>query len=77
MTSLQTVPCHYYGGIVLLEEKIVSNSPLDLQDMWMKDFIHTVLAHHPRITMQIKQLKVAFFYISANPTFKQAYTATL
>ena len=28
-----------YGGIVLLEEKIVS-SQLDWQDMWVKDFIH-------------------------------------
>ena len=47
MTSLQSVPCHNAGmgsGIVLLEEKIVSNSPVDRQDMWIKDFIHIALA---------------------------------
>ena len=47
MSSLQTVPCpiaYRYGGIVSLEEKIVSNSPIDWQDMWAKDFIDIVLA---------------------------------
>ena len=41
MTSLQTVPCHIagMGGSVLLEEKCVSNSPIDWQDIWVKDFI--------------------------------------
>ena len=36
MTSLQTY-CRY-GGILLLEEKTVSNSPIDWQDIWVKDF---------------------------------------
>ena len=47
MTSLQTIPCHIadlHAGIVLLEEKIVSNSPINLQDMWVNDFINIVLA---------------------------------
>ena len=41
MASLQTVPCHI-AGIVLLEERDVSNS-LILQDMWVKDFIYIAL----------------------------------
>ena len=39
--------CHdqqYSEGIVLLEEKNVSNSPIDWQDMWVKDFLHIALA---------------------------------
>ena len=47
MTSLQIVPCHIAGigsAIVLLEVKIVSNSPRDGQVMWVKDFIHIALA---------------------------------
>ena len=47
MTSLQTVPCNIAGmwsSIVLLEEKIVSNSLIDWQDMRVKDFIHMALA---------------------------------
>ena len=47
MTSLQTVPCHIagrYAGIVLLEEKIVSNSLINLQEMWVKEFIYIMLA---------------------------------
>ena len=46
MTGLQTVPCHIadmVSGIVLLEEKIVSNSLRDRQDMPVKDFIHIAL----------------------------------
>ena len=46
MTNLQTVPCHIAGmgsGIVLLDEKIVSNCTRDRQDMWVKDFIHIAL----------------------------------
>ena len=44
ITSLKTVPCDIAGTeIVLLEEKIVSNS-LILQDMLMKDFIYIALA---------------------------------
>ena len=31
-------------GIVLLEEKIVSNSLINLQDMWVKYFIYIALA---------------------------------
>ena len=46
MTGLQTVPCHIadmVSGIVLLDEKIVSNSLRDRQDMPVKDFIlHSV-----------------------------------
>ena len=42
MASLQTVPCHI-ADIVLLEERNVSNSLLNLQDMWVKDFIYTAL----------------------------------
>ena len=37
MASFQTVPCHIagkYAGIVLLEEKIVSNNLINWQDMW-------------------------------------------
>ena len=48
MTGLQTVPCHIAGmglGIVFLEEKIVSNSLIDRQDMRVKDFIHMALAY--------------------------------
>ena len=41
MTSLQTVPCHIAG---ILEENIVSNSLINLQDMWVKDFIYIALA---------------------------------
>ena len=39
MATLQTVPYHIAGmgsGMVLLEEKIVSNSPRDRQDIWVK-----------------------------------------
>ena len=37
MASLQTVPCHMQrsAGIVLLEERNVSNSLIILQDMWV------------------------------------------
>ena len=34
--------CRYWGN-VLLEDNIVSNSPIDWQDMWAKDFIHIAL----------------------------------
>ena len=34
----------WYAAIVLLEEKIVSNILIDLQEMWVKDFIHISLA---------------------------------
>ena len=46
MTSLQTVPCHIAGmlELILLKEKIVSNSLIILQDMWVKDFIYIALA---------------------------------
>ena len=46
MTSLQTVPCHIVGvlALSLAKEKIVSNSLIDLQDMWVKDFIHIAVA---------------------------------
>ena len=39
MTSLQTVPRHIadIAGIVLLEDKIVFNSLINLQDTWVKD----------------------------------------
>ena len=43
MIDLQTVPCHIAGmglGIVLLEDKIVSNSLIDRQDMRVTNFIH-------------------------------------
>ena len=42
ITSLQTY-CRY-AGIVLLEEKFVSNGLIDLQDMWVTDYIHIALA---------------------------------
>ena len=38
-----SLPYCMYAGIVLLEEKIVSNSLIDLQDMWVKD-IYIALA---------------------------------
>ena len=38
------LPYCRYNGIVLLKEKIVSNSLTDLQDMWVKDFIPIALA---------------------------------
>ena len=41
-----TVPCHIAGmglDIVLLEDKIVSNSLIERQDMRLRDFIHMVL----------------------------------
>ena len=52
MTGLQTVPYRIAGmglNIVLLEEKIVSNSPTDRQGMRIKDFTHRALAckFHP------------------------------
>ena len=45
MTSLQTVPCHTAGmlELILLKEKIVSNSLIIWQDMWDKDFIYIAL----------------------------------
>ena len=46
MTGLLTVPCHIADmvlDIVLLEEKIVSNSRKDRQDIPVKDFIHIAL----------------------------------
>ena len=45
--SLQTVPCYIAGmglGIVLLEEKIISKSLRDRQDIWVKKIIHIALA---------------------------------
>ena len=39
-----SLPYCRYAGIVLLEEKIVSNSLINLQDMWVKDFIYIALA---------------------------------
>ena len=39
-----SLPYCRYAGIVLLEEKLVSNSPIDWQDMFVKDFIHIALA---------------------------------
>ena len=42
MASLQTVPCHI-AGIVLLEERNGSNSLINLQNMWVQDFIYIVL----------------------------------
>ena len=39
-----SLPYCRYGGNVLLEEKIVSNSLIDLQDMRAKDFIRIALA---------------------------------
>ena len=41
MTSLQAVPCHITGMRAL---SYVSNSPIDWQDMWVKDFIRIALA---------------------------------
>ena len=41
--SNSSLPYCRYGGIVLLEEKIVS-SPIGWQYMWMKAFIHIALA---------------------------------
>ena len=35
-----SMPYCRYAGIVLLKEKIVSNNLIDLQYMWVKDFIH-------------------------------------
>ena len=46
MTGLKTVTCHIAGMglvIVLLEDEIVSNSLINREDMWVKDFIHMVL----------------------------------
>ena len=45
MTSLQTVPCHIAGmlAFVLLEEKMVSNSLIDLQNLLVKALIHIAL----------------------------------
>ena len=48
MTGLQTVPCHIAGmglDIVLLEDKIVSYSLIERQDMRLRDFIHMVLTY--------------------------------
>ena len=39
-----SLPYCRYAGIVLLEEKIASNRLINLQDMWMKDFIYIALA---------------------------------
>ena len=38
------LPYCRYAGIVLLEEKIVSKSLINLQNMWVKDFIYIALA---------------------------------
>ena len=45
ITSLQTVPCHIAGMLILSywKRKNVSNSQIVLQDMWVKDFIHIAL----------------------------------
>ena len=39
-----SLPYCRYAGIVLLKEKIVSNSLIDLEDMWLRDFIHRSVA---------------------------------
>ena len=39
-----SLPYCRYGGIVLLEKKIVSNSQIDWQGMFVKDFNHIALA---------------------------------
>ena len=39
-----SLPCCKYGSIDLLEKKIVSNSLIELQDIWVKDFINIALA---------------------------------
>ena len=45
MTSLQTEPCHSAGIWHCLDGKEnVSNSLINLQDMWVKDFIYIALA---------------------------------
>ena len=44
--SLQTVPCHIAGMLALScwKKKNVSNSLINFQDMWVKDFMHIALA---------------------------------
>ena len=47
MTDLRTVPYHIAVmglAVVLLEDKIISNSLIDCQDMRVKDFIHMASA---------------------------------
>ena len=67
MLANSSLPYSRYLGIVLLEEIIVSNSPIDWQDLGVKDFIHIALVCIICNTMQIKlschaKLKVAFFF---------------
>ena len=51
-----SLPYCRYAGIVLLEEKIVSSSLINLQDMWVKDFIYIAWpVSDPGITLQCKQ----------------------
>ena len=56
INSLQTVPCHF-AGIVLLEDKLVSSCPIDCQAIWVMDFIHIALAFvsEPRIANKINK----------------------
>ena len=42
--ATSSLPYCRYAGIVLLNEKVVSNSLINLQDMWAKDFIYIALA---------------------------------
>ena len=67
MASLQTVPCHI-ADIVLLEERNVSNSLLNLQDMWVKDFIYTALVCKWPLYCKLNEphtkLMVAFFILA-------------
>ena len=47
MTGLYTDPCHIEGiglGIILREEKMVSSSSVDQQDMRVKVLLHIVFA---------------------------------
>ena len=45
ITSSSLPYFRYSGGIFLLVEIHVSNSPIDWQGMWVKDFIHIELAY--------------------------------
>ena len=62
MASLQpcSLPYCRYAGIVLHEEKFVSNILIDRHDMCVKSFIHIGLVLNEPYT----KLRVAFFFLA-------------
>ena len=71
LACISSLPYCRYADIVLQEDKIVSNSLIDLQDMCVKAFIHIELACKPpppppglpfKLNKPYTKLRVAFFF---------------